>query len=50
MVDTFTRLGLPDVIVNVPTMPSAYATAVGLEILRSLGLLKQPAPPNMCPR
>lgn len=50
MVDTFTGLGVPDWLSNFPTMPSAYASAIGLEILRSLGFAKQPSPPNMCPR
>ena len=50
MVDTFTGLGVPGWLANIPTMPSAYASAIGLEILRSLGIAKQPSPPNLCPR
>jgi hypothetical protein len=50
MVDMFKRWGLPDLLVNIPTMPSAYASAIVLETLRSLGIAKQPSPPNMCPR
>lgn len=48
LVDALTRAGVPDVLANVPTMPSAYAGAVGLEILRTFGIIKQPAP--TCPR
>jgi len=50
MVNTFTGLGVPDSLANIPTMPSAYLSAIGLEILRSLGIAEQPAPANMCPR
>ena len=48
LVDLLTRAGVPDLMVNVPTMSWAYRAALVLEILRSLGLVNQPKPPYMC--
>ena len=50
LVGALTRAGVPDLIVNVPTMLPSYVAAIGLEVLRSLGLKAQPKPSNMCPR
>jgi RHS repeat-associated protein len=50
LVDALTRAGVPDLLANVPTMLPAYTAATALEILRSLGLEKQPQPLSMCPR
>ena len=50
LVDVLTNIGFPDAIANIPTMLPAYGVAIGLEILRSLGLRKQPEPRLMCPK
>ena len=50
LVGALTRAGVPDFIANVPTMLPSYVAAIGLEVLRSLGLKAQPKPSNMCPR
>ena len=50
LVDKLTDLGVPDWLANVPTMPVAYVSAIGLEILRSLGIVDQPSPPNIDPK
>ena len=50
LVGALTRAGVPDLIANVPTMLPSYVAAIGLEVLRSLGLKAQPKPSNMCPR
>jgi RHS repeat-associated protein len=52
-IDSLTRKGWPDLLVNVPTIGLAHLAAVKLEILRSLGLKPQPKAkpklPNPCP-
>ena len=50
LVGALTRAGVPDLLANVPTIFPAYTAAIALEILRSMGLEKQPQPPMMCPR
>jgi hypothetical protein len=50
LVDTLTKLGVPDIVANVPTMPGAYMAGVGLEILRGWGFVPQPTQPLMCPK
>ena len=50
LVDKLWALGVPDWIANIPTMPVAYVSAIGLEILRSLGIVNQPSPPNIDPK
>lgn len=44
------QLGIPDVIVNIPTMPGTYLLAVGVEIQNSIYKLLGKAPPNVCHR
>ena len=46
LVDKLTSNGIPDSIANVPTMLPAYGAGIAWEMLRSLGLKKQPQP--MC--
>jgi RHS repeat-associated protein len=46
-VDRATNALLPDVLVNVPSMPFVYGAAVLTEILRSLGILQQPKPESV---
>ncbi|MEW6429286.1 MAG: RHS repeat-associated core domain-containing protein [Thermodesulfobacteriota bacterium] len=41
-----TSAGLPDWLVNIPSMPSVYNLAVTVELLRSLGILEQPSLPE----
>jgi len=50
LVAVLTRAGVPDLLANKPTMPSSYLAAIALEILRSLGIEKQPEQKLMCPR
>ena len=45
-VDMSTSAGLPDSLVNIPSMPILYDLAVMVEVLRSLGILEQPLPPS----
>jgi RHS repeat-associated protein len=45
LVDWLRNAGIPDRLANIPTMPFAYLAALQLEILRSLGLAKQPCRP-----
>lgn len=42
LVSNLRSLGLPDSIANVPTIIPSYVAAGVLEILRTLGLVKQP--------
>jgi RHS repeat-associated protein len=44
-VDIATRAGIPDLLVNIPSMFPMYWTAQIIEDLRSIGVLKQPEPP-----
>jgi len=41
-----TNAGIPDLLINIPSMIPAYGAAVATEILRSVGILDQPAPPT----
>jgi len=41
-----TGAGLPDWLVNIPSMPTVYDLAVTVELLRSLGILEQPSLPE----
>ena len=41
-----TAAGLPDWLVNIPSMPTAYNAALTVEMLRSLGILEHPTPPE----
>lgn len=43
-VDKARSAGLPDWLVNIPSMPSMYQAAQIVELLRSLGILDQPEP------
>jgi RHS repeat-associated protein len=45
-VDIATSAGLPDWLVNIPSMPSVYNIALTVEMLRSLGILEQPSLPE----
>lgn len=44
-VDAATSTGLPDWLVNIPSMITVYEAAVTTEVLRSVGILDQPVPP-----
>jgi hypothetical protein len=44
LVDVLTRAGVPDVLANIPTMPLSFYAAYNLEWLRTIGVVKQPAP------
>jgi RHS repeat-associated protein len=52
MHDTFvnaaTSAGIPDWLANIPSMIPMYGIALGTEVLRSLGILEQPAQPALC--
>jgi RHS repeat-associated protein len=50
LVDKLTSIGIPDSIANIPTMIPSYGSAIGWEVLRSIGLAGQPQPDLMCPR
>lgn len=41
-VDAATRAGVPDWLANVPSMIPMYGVARDIEVLRTLGILKQP--------
>lgn len=43
-VDLATRADVPDPIAKIPSMPFMYGAAIVKEVLRSLGILKQPKP------
>ena len=45
-VDIATSAGFPDWLVNIPSMSSVYNIALIVEMLRSLGILEQPSPPE----
>ncbi|MCV2218108.1 RHS repeat-associated core domain-containing protein [Thauera sp. Sel9] len=45
-VDEARSFGLPDWLINIPSMPPMYAIAVGTEILRTVGILDQPGLPQ----
>lgn len=47
-VDAATRPGTPDWLANIPSMIFLYREAVQVEVLRTMGLLKQPS--NQCRR
>jgi len=47
-VDAATGVGFPDWLVNIPTMPFVYPVAIYKEVLRTFGILDQPAQPNEC--
>jgi RHS repeat-associated protein len=40
-----TSIGIPDAVINIPSMIPVYAVALGTEVLRALGILDQPTPP-----
>jgi hypothetical protein len=43
-VGSATSAGLPDWLVNIPSMISMYKKAVIVEVLRNLGIIEQPTP------
>lgn len=43
-VDAATSVGIPDAVVNIPSMIPMYAVAIGTEALRTLGIFNQPTP------
>ena len=45
-VDWATGAGAPDWLVNIPSMPGMYGTAIITELLRSGGIINQPTPPE----
>jgi hypothetical protein len=47
-VDAATSVGIPDWIANYLSMIPLYGAAVGKEVLRTLGILDQPAQPALC--
>ena len=47
-VDAATAAGIPDWIANIPSMTLIYREAVIVEVMRTIGILPQPVPPNQC--
>src|SRR5574337_1435992 len=47
-VDAATRAGIPDPLANIPSMIPTYGGALGKEVLRTMGILEQPAQPALC--
>ena len=45
LVDALNRAGVSDWLANIPTMIPAFVAAIGLEVLRTFGIVDQPAPP-----
>lgn len=45
-VDAATRAGIPDWVANIPSMSYVYQEALITEVLRTLGILPQPTPPE----
>jgi len=43
-VDAATSAGLPDWLVNIPSMIPMFKIALGIEVLRTFGILDQPKP------
>ena len=43
-VDAATSVGIPDALANIPSMIPMYITAIGVEMLRTLGIIDQPKP------
>ena len=41
-----TNAGLPDLLVNIPSMIPVYGAAIATEVLRTVGILDQPVPPT----
>lgn len=47
-VEAATRGGIPGWLANIPSMIPTYVGALGKEVLRTLGILDQPAQPALC--
>ena len=47
-VDAATGAGIPDWLANIPSMIPVYGAAIGKEVLRTFGILDQPAQPTSC--